>query len=244
MQINDKKTSKSRILIEMINNYQKPVQEIMLLEKSKLKSIQNIEERFLKSETNRQYVFPRTEEEEQIECKESPKQQQQLISLDNITNTKAFKELMNKIYQINTSKQKPKNYQQTEFIKKQYSIQSQLIRKPTQKQSNQIKTEMSDIKQNRQDNSSFKQMSITQSRGQSPHNKLQYSNRSISSQLTKFLKQKKNCPFETQDQNSQRSFELRQQLLNKSQVKLQQNKSYDFVKSFYKMKMKNESKIK
>ncbi|CAK66446.1 unnamed protein product (macronuclear) [Paramecium tetraurelia] len=194
MQINDKKTSKSRILIEMIHNYQKPVQEIMLLEKSKLKSIQKIEERFLKSETNRQYVFPRTEEE-QIECKESPKQQQQLISLDNITNTKAFKELMNKIYQINTSKQKPKNYQQTEFIKKQYSIQSQLIRKPTQKQSNQIKTEMSDIKQNRQDNSSFKQMSITQSRGQSPHNKLQYSNRSISSQLTKFLKTKEKLSF-------------------------------------------------
>ncbi|CAD8122679.1 unnamed protein product [Paramecium sonneborni] len=238
MQTNDKKESKSRILIELINNYQKPVQEKMLLEKSKLKSIQKIEERFIKSETNKQYVFPRKEEKEE-EYKESPKQQQQLISLDNITNTKVFKELMNKIYQTNTSKQKPKNYQQTEFIKKQYFIQSQLIKNSNQKQQNQIKTEISDTKQNRQNNnSSLKQMSINQSRGQSPNNKLQYSNRSISSQMTKFLKQKKNCLIESQDQNSQRSFELKQQLLSKSQIKLQQNKSFDFLKQFYIMKQK------
>ncbi|CAD8210671.1 unnamed protein product [Paramecium octaurelia] len=237
MQNNDKKGSKSRILLEMINNYQKPVQEILILQNSKLKSLQTIEERFVKSETNKQYVFPRIQQK-QKEHKDSPKHL--LNSLNNIANTKIFKDLMNKIYQINTSQYKPKNYQQTEFIKKQYSSESQYLRKQSKKKSNQIKTEMSDIKQNRHDNSSFQQqLSLNQSKGQSPNNnKLQFPNRSTRSQLIQFLKQKKSCHVEGQDQNSQRSFEFKQHLLNKSQKKLLQNKSYDLVQQQEKLKKK------
>ncbi|CAD8078712.1 unnamed protein product [Paramecium sonneborni] len=242
MQNNVRQSSKSRLLLSMIDNYQKSPDDEALLEAQKNSSVAQIEKRFKKSQANHTYAFPRTDENNQKFKSESPIAKQfspkeQTIQKDN------FKDLLKKIYLSNQKKNSRKTQLNPEFIKQQYSILQQSHRKSFQTV-NKSKLQHS-LSQNRLLTDVAQKQSY--SRGQSPENKLFYSNRPVGIQLSKFINQNVNEKQRSQqnfNQHSCRSFELRYQF-NKSPYSLLQNKSFDLIKqlpqfsSLYKVKSKN-----
>ncbi|CAD8073665.1 unnamed protein product [Paramecium sonneborni] len=243
MQNNVRQSSKSRLLLTMIDNYQKSPDEEALLEASKNSSVAQIEKRFKKSQVNLTYAFPRKDENNQKFNSESPIAKQfspkeQTQQKDN------FKDLLKKIYLSNLKKNSRKTQINPEFIKQQYSILQQSHRKSFQT-ANKSKLQHS-LSQNRLLTDVGQKQSY--SRGQSPDNKLFYSNRPVGTQLYKFInqnvKEKQRSQQNFNSQNSCRSFELRYQF-NKSPYSLLQNKSFDLIKqltqfsSLQKVKSKN-----
>ncbi|CAD8071554.1 unnamed protein product [Paramecium primaurelia] len=243
MQINVKQSSKSRILLSMIENYQKSPDDEALLEASKNNSVAQIEKRFKKSQVNHKYAFPRMEENNQKFSSESPIAKQfspkeQPQQKDN------FKDLLKKIYLSNQNKNSRKTQLNQEFIKQQYSILQKSNHKSFQT------ANKSNLQHSLSQNRLLTDVGLKQSysRGQSPENKLSYSNRQVGTQLSKFInqnvKEKQRSQQNFNQQNSCRSFELRYQF-NKSPYSLLQNKSFDLIKqlsqfsSLQKVKSKN-----
>ncbi|CAK72027.1 unnamed protein product (macronuclear) [Paramecium tetraurelia] len=243
MQINVRQSSKSRILLNMIDNYQKSPDDEALLEASKNSSVAQIERRFKKSQVNQSYAFPRTEENNQKINSESPISKQ-FSPKEQLQQKDSFKDLLKKIYLSNLKKNSRKTQINPEFIKQQYSILQQSHRKSFQTL-NKSKLQQS-LSQNRLlTDVGYKQ---SYSRGQSPENKQFYSNRPVGTQLSKFInqniKEKQLSQYNYNQQNSCRSFELRYQF-NKSPYSQMQNKSFDLIKqlqqfsSLQKVKSKN-----
>ncbi|CAD8062291.1 unnamed protein product [Paramecium primaurelia] len=243
MQINVRQSSKSRILLAMIENYQKSSDEEAMLEASKNSSVAQIEKKFKKSQVNQKYQFPRTDENNQRISSESPIAKQ-FSPKEHNQQKDSFKDLLKKIYLSNLKKKSRKTQLNPEFIKQQYSILQQSHRKSFQT-TNKSKLQYS-LSQNRLlTDVGYKQ---SYSRGQSPQIKQFYSNRQVGTQLSKFMdynaieKQKSQQNF--YQQHSCRSFELRYQF-NKSPYSLLQNKSFDLIKqlsqfsSLQKFKSKN-----
>ncbi|KAM3136489.1 hypothetical protein pb186bvf_011447 [Paramecium bursaria] len=86
---NVRQSSKTRILLQLIDQYDKSPKDESLLLQSKLNSIVQIEKRFRMSEINKKYIFPRVAEMEEIPIKNNN-----------------FSDLLKRIYLSNQKKMK------------------------------------------------------------------------------------------------------------------------------------------